>query len=92
MVEQYFTADLVDAALGVMRCESRGDPLAYNPVSGASGLYQFVPSTWTWASSGAGWQGSSAFDPEANIAAASWLVKRSIDLGKDAWVHWSCKP
>lgn len=89
---QYFSADLVDAALAVMRCESLGDPLAYNPSSGASGLYQFIPGTWTWASANAGFGGSSAFEPEANVAAAAWLTQTSINQGKDPWVHWSCKP
>jgi soluble lytic murein transglycosylase-like protein len=92
LVEQYFAADLVDEALAVMRCESLGDPLAYNPASGASGLFQFIPSTWAWASDGAGFAGASPFDPGANVGSAAWLVQRSIDQGKDAWTHWTCKP
>jgi hypothetical protein len=92
LVEQFFSTDLVEGALSVMRCESRGDPLAYNSVSGASGLYQFIPSTWAWASENAGFGGASPFDPSANIGSAAHLVQRSIDQGKDAWAHWSCKP
>jgi hypothetical protein len=33
-------------ALRVARCESGYNPRAYNPSSGASGLFQFLPSTW----------------------------------------------
>lgn len=34
----------------IIACESGGDPSAQNPVSSASGLYQFIDSTWayTW--------------------------------------------
>lgn len=92
LVEVYFTAELVDGALAVMRCESLGDPLAYNPTSGASGLFQFIPSTWAWASPDAGFSGASPFEPDANIGSAAWLAQRSIDQGRDPWVQWSCKP
>lgn len=92
LVEQFFAADLVEAALVVMQCESRGDPLAYNPVSGASGLFQFIPSTWAWAAPNAGFSGASAFEPDANVGTAAWLVQRSIDQGKQPWAHWSCRP
>jgi soluble lytic murein transglycosylase-like protein len=92
LVSQFFPAERVDEALSVMRCESLGDPLAYNSSSGASGLFQFIPGTWGWASPNAGYGGASPFDAEANIATAAWLVQSSIDQGKSAWVHWSCKP
>ncbi|MCP3998243.1 MAG: lytic transglycosylase domain-containing protein [bacterium] len=92
LVSQFFPAERVDEALRVMRCESLGDPLAYNSSSGASGLFQFIPGTWGWASPHAGYTGASPFDPEANVATAAWLVQTSIDQGKSAWIHWSCKP
>jgi hypothetical protein len=92
LVEQYFLPELTEEALIVMKCESRGDPLAYNQRSGASGLFQFISNTWNWASKQAGWAGANAFDPEANTAAAAWLTQRSINRGQDAWSHWSCKP
>jgi hypothetical protein len=92
LVSEYFPAELVDDALSVIYCESKGDPSAYNSRSGASGLFQFIERTWNWASSNAGWAGASPFDPEANVASAAWLVDRSISRGQDAWHHWSCKP
>ena len=92
LVEQYFPSELVDDALVVMKCESKGDPAAYNSRSGASGLFQFIPNTWTWASNNSGWAGASPFDPEANVASAAWLVQWSLDHDKSAWAHWSCKP
>jgi hypothetical protein len=55
-------------------------------------LYQFIPGTWAWAAPNAGFAGVSAFDPEANIATAAWLVERSIDQGDVPWAHWSCRP
>ena len=94
LVEQYFPPDRVEEALRVMWCESRGNPTVVNDVSGAAGLFQFVPNTWGWASAEAGWAGASVFDPEANIASAAWLVQVSIDTNHagGAWGHWSCQP
>ena len=92
LVAQYFPDYLVDEALAVMACESFGDPSITNPSSGAAGLFQFIPSTWGWASPPAGWEGASPYDPEANVAVAAWLVQYSIDRGQDAWHHWVCKP
>jgi hypothetical protein len=92
LVSDYFRAGIVDDALAVMDCESRGNPLALNPVSGAAGLFQFIPNTWEWASENAGFAGASPFEPEANIASAAWLVERSIEVGEGAWSHWNCRP
>lgn len=92
LVEQYFAAEMVDGALTVIACESNGDPLAENPYSGASGLFQFIPTTWAWASAGAGFADASPFDPVANVAAAGWVVQRSLDRGNHPWDHWTCRP
>jgi hypothetical protein len=92
LVSTYFPEPMVDAALSVMACESVGDPNAYNPYSGASGLFQFLPGTWAVASSRAGFGGVSPFDPEANTAAAAWLTRYYESRGKDPWTPWSCKP
>lgn len=91
LAEDYFPASRVDEALQIMGCESGGDPNAYNPYSGAAGLYQFLPSTWASTAPKAGFGGASPFDPEANIAAAAWLGKQYEDLGLDFWQPWSCR-
>jgi hypothetical protein len=92
LVSTYFADPMVDAALSVIACESVGDPNAYNPYSGASGLFQFLPGTWAVASSKAGFAGVSPFDAEANTASAAWLTRYYESRGKDPWTAWSCKP
>lgn len=68
-------------ALRVAKCESNYNPLAVNPSSGASGLFQFLPSTWALTPQHA----QSVFDAVANAQAAAWLYQRS---GPG---QWSCK-
>ena len=91
LVQAYFPSSRVDEALAVLQCESLGDADAYNPYSGASGLYQFLPSTWASASPNAGFSGASAFDGEANIGTAAWLANRYQELGQGFWGPWSCR-
>ncbi|HVR33388.1 MAG TPA: transglycosylase SLT domain-containing protein [Acidimicrobiia bacterium] len=90
LVERHFAADLVLDALVIIQCESLGNPDAVNPYSGASGLFQFIPGTWAVASVQAGVGGSSVFDPEANIIAASWLAEYYRDRTGNPWRPWSC--
>jgi Transglycosylase SLT domain len=59
-------------AINVAYCESRYHPNSVNSDSGASGLFQFLPSTW----SGTPWASQSPFDPVANANAAAWLYNR----------------
>lgn len=94
LVETLFPPDLVQQALEVMSCESRGNPDATNARSGAAGLFQFLDSTWAWASVQAGYGGSSRYDPEPNVASAAWLVGYSLAIGdpRGAWAHWECQP
>ena len=82
----------VDEALSIIECESNGDPSVTNPRSSATGLFQFINGTWEHASEQAGFGGASALDPEANVAAAAWLVDYSFDVGRSAWAHWTCRP
>jgi hypothetical protein len=56
-------------------CESKWWPLAYNRSSGASGVFQFLPRTWAWASRAAGWAGSSPFDAVANVFSGAYLYR-----------------
>jgi hypothetical protein len=92
LVERYFPAERVAEALSIIACESNGDPAITNPRSGAAGLFQFISGTWEYSSEQAGFDGASALDPEANVAAAAWLVEYSLDAGDSAWAHWTCRP
>jgi hypothetical protein len=91
LVQQHFPSNRVEEALRILDCESNGDPNAYNPYSGASGLFQFLPSTWATTSPKAGWSGHSVFHPEANVASAAWLANRYQELGQYYWQAWSCR-
>lgn len=71
--------------LRVAWCESKYDPRAYNGRSGASGVFQFIPSTWRWASASVGLANASPFDPQANVEAAAWLMKTQGAR------HWQCR-
>lgn len=57
------------AMLAVAQCESLLDPNAYNPLSGASGLFQFLPGTWATTP----FAGQDIFDPVASANAAAWM-------------------
>lgn len=76
-----------DAAqlLRVAYCESRYDPLAYNGILGASGLFQIIPGTWRANASRAGYGGASVWDPVANANVAAWMFAHS-QAGQ-----WACK-
>ncbi|HYM67257.1 MAG TPA: transglycosylase SLT domain-containing protein [Patescibacteria group bacterium] len=65
-------------AINVAYCESRYHPNSVNTTSGASGLFQFLPSTW----SGTPWASQSPFDPVANAQAAAWLYSH---YGPQRW-------
>jgi soluble lytic murein transglycosylase-like protein len=67
-------------ALKVAKCESNYNPYAVNRSSGASGLFQFLPSTWA----ASPYRAQSVFDPTANAHAAAWLYQRSGPS------QWSC--
>jgi soluble lytic murein transglycosylase-like protein len=67
-------AETTRIALCVAEAESGLDPLAVNPATGASGVFQFLPSTWESLSDLAGWGAASVFDARANVAVAAWTV------------------
>ena len=92
LVASYFSPGMVDQALSIIQCESLGDPNAYNPYSGASGLFQFIPGTWAVTSVKAGFGGTSVFDPEANVASAAWLTSYYEGAGLNPWTPWHCTP
>jgi len=72
------------AALAVARCESGYNPGAYNAGSGASGVFQFLHSTWMTT----GYAGYSPFNAWANINAAHQVFVRD----GYSWREWQCKP
>lgn len=80
IIQQAF-APLGQAAVSwaerVAMCESGDNPYARNP-DGASGLFQFMPSTWA----GTPYARDSVFDAVANARAAAWLYARR---GPGAW-------
>jgi hypothetical protein len=65
-----------------MWCESKGDPTARNPDSSASGLWQFLDSTWrdTTGRTDRAYQAP----PEAQTAAAAKLRRAA------GWSQWQC--
>jgi type II secretory pathway pseudopilin PulG len=69
----------VQWAMNVAWCESRYHPNSVNSDSGASGLFQFLPSTW----GGTPYAKQSPFDPRANAFAAAWLYSH---YGPGRWV------
>lgn len=72
------------AALAVAACESGYNPSAYNASSGASGVFQFLRSTWATTS----YAGYSPFDASANIHAAYQVFQRD----GYSWREWQCQP
>jgi hypothetical protein len=69
----------VQWAVNVAWCESRYHPNSVNSDSGASGLFQFLPSTWAFTP----YSSYSPFNPQYNALAAAWLYHRS---GPNQWV------
>jgi hypothetical protein len=71
----------------VMDClswaESRNVPTAVNPRSGASGLFQFLLSTWMTTPQGRA--GYSRFDPVASREATRWMI--NAGRGRE-WSTW----
>jgi hypothetical protein len=92
LVARYFPPNVVDEAVSVMQCESEGDPTARNRRSGATGLFQFLRGTWQFAAEAAGVGHLPPTDPEANVAAAAWLVSDTEERGIRRWAHWTCRP
>lgn len=72
-------AAAVQWAMNVAWCESRYHPNSVNSSSGASGLFQFLPSTWAFTP----YASHSPFDPQYNALAAAWLYARD---GPSQWV------
>ena len=69
---------LPETALRIGRCESNLDPLAKNPNSSASGIYQFVSKTWDNYCDG------DVYNPEDNI-------KCFLEIYPKHPEYWFCK-
>lgn len=68
-------------------CESTGgngyNPAAYNSTSGAAGLFQFEPGTW----SSTPYRAFSPYDPLAAALAAGWMHSPKVHRGAE----WDCR-
>ncbi len=84
IISLFFAAQDVELALEVSYCESRWDPGATNPSSGAAGLFQHLPRFWADRSASAGWAGANIYDAHANAAVSAWLVYEG-----GGWSHWT---
>lgn len=102
LVDEYF-GDIGETnnALTIIACESNGDPFAVNPNGNVpKGLWQFIPTTWDWATEANGaWTNEHRFHPRAATATARWLYDWADDRtrqdgsdgkGFDPWVHCRC--
>lgn len=89
-VKRFFFSDHVEIVLGIIFHESRGTRRAVNKTSGAMGLLQHLPPYWADRSRAAGWGGWSAFNGEANIAVAAWLLYDGWHPETAPnWQHWA---
>ena len=82
LVAQYWPAERVDCALGLIYRESRGDPRAYNSYSWAEGLFQHLRKYWYGRAKSAGFIDgdglvATPYNGEANIAAAAYIAGRA---------------
>lgn len=81
LIAAHFPGEVVKAC-SVMMCESRGNPQAENSSSSASGLFQFLSSTWE--STTGTPAPASAYSGGTQIAAAAKLWRSS------GWSPWVC--
>ena len=80
LVGRWFPSDKVDQALAIIWCESSGDPAARNPVSSASGLWQFLKGWYLgrWSSVVGVFD---PLDPVASMRAAAIVSKNGTYWG-----------
>ncbi len=93
-IQVFFAPEDQDLMERIAFCESSADAddqfsTATNPKSGAAGWFQHLPRYWDSRSAAAGYEGASAYNPEANVAVASWLYYNMN--GNERWSggsHW----
>ena len=83
MIDQVFGANAA-SAISIATCESGLNPSATNAYSGAAGLFQIMPGTWSTTSQAA----SSPYNAYANIVAAHDIFVRD----GYSWAEWTCQP
>lgn len=69
----------------VMMCESKGNPKAINKISGASGLFQFMPRTFAANAARVGIKNQDIWNPSQQIEVAAFM----FSIGQA--VQWTCK-
>lgn len=80
---RYLRPEKYEYYSAIIQCESGWDSLAKNPNSTASGLGQFLSSTWKETNRRMGLETTpNVFDSKANIDAFVWLIE------KDGNRHW----
>ncbi len=87
LVAGQFPPEQVEMAMCVIYGESRGEPGARNPSSGAAGLWQFIPDTWDRMVrphlGGPSYAEGGPYDPELSTLYAAWL------WAAEGWGQWS---
>ena len=86
IVAIFFKPSDIDQALRIIQCESQGDPLAKNPNSSATGLWQHLARYWGIRSNLAGIKGADINDPVASTIVAAYLRYET----SPGWHHWTC--
>jgi len=88
LVGRWFDDGEHDQAMSILSCESGFDPTADNPTSSAQGGWQFLKSTWGWATAQSGYEldpyPAGPNDPEQSTRLAAWLQDTY------GWSQWSC--
>jgi hypothetical protein len=88
LVGRWFGEGEHDQAMSILSCESGFDPTADNPTSTAQGGWQFLKSTWGWATIESGYEldpyPDGPNDPEQSTRLAAWLQDEY------GWLQWQC--
>ena len=96
LVAAYFRSEDVERVLGIIACESSGDPHALNPEptrhGHATGLLQHLEDFWperVIAANEAGYtNGGDIWDAEDQMAVSAYLAYRT----PQRFTHWVCNP
>jgi hypothetical protein len=87
LVSMYFRPEDINRAIRVVWCESRFNPTATNPHTGATGLFQHLPEFWPQRAAAAGFPRAEPTDPEANVASAAEAI-----YNEGGWDVFACAP